>query len=204
MGIFENTYTGLVPTFYNTLIPTDEDNTSLRSIIESFEIQILPSDIVQITNTPNDGILCKTGYRWWEELGVSEEDVSEVLTSKRSMQVKDIHTSHLLTNVRVVYFVVQHIVLPRSGNTNIMSEVDQMVMFCLMARRTINLMRLILDFIFSAVDAIKRSHAALPYGMVLTRVFARAQLPIDEHRKDDKRPTTTRKTFSALGLETIN
>ena len=102
----------LVPIFYSTLVPTDEDNTSLRSIIGSFEIQVLPSDIAQITNTPNEGILCRGGAKWWEELGASEEEVAAILTGKRNLHVREIHTSHFLTNVRAIYFVVQHTVPP--------------------------------------------------------------------------------------------
>ena len=58
LRISEDVYTGLVATFYSTLAPVDEDNTSLRSIIGSFEIQVLPSNLVHITNTPYDGVLC--------------------------------------------------------------------------------------------------------------------------------------------------
>ena len=75
-----------------------------------------------------------------------------------------------------------------------------MVMFCLMTRRMINLVRLILDFILSVVNAERRRYATLPYGMFLTRVFTRAQLPIDGQKANNKRPTITMKTFSALGL----
>ena len=82
-----------------------------------------------------------------------------------------------------------------------MTEVDQMVMFCLMIRRRINLVRLILDNMLSTINEARRSHTAMPYGMLLTRVFARAQLPVDGHKKDEKRPTTTKKTFSAIGLK---
>ena len=84
---------------------------------------------------PNERILCRGGTKWWEEFGVSEDQVAVVLTRKRNMQVREIRTSHLLTPVRAVYSIVQHTVLPRSGNTDVLSEVDQMVMFCLMTRR---------------------------------------------------------------------
>ena len=87
------------------------------------------------------------------------------------------------------------------GNTDVMIEVDHMVMFCLMTRRRINLVWLILDYTLSAIHAARRSHVTLFYGMLLTRVFTRAELPIDGHRKDDKRPTTTMKTFSTMGLK---
>ena len=100
------------------------------------------------------------------------------------MNVRDIHTSYLLTSARVVYYLVQHIVLSRSGTTDVMIEVDQMMMFCLMTKRIINLVRLILDFILAMVNAEKRRHITLPYGMLLTRVFIRAQLPIEGHRVD--------------------
>ena len=86
------------------------------------------------------------------------------------------------------------------GNTNVMTEVDQMVMFYLMTRRRINLVRLILDYMLSTIDEARKSHAAMPYGMLLTHVFTKAQRPIDGHRKDEKCPTTTKKTFSAMGL----
>ena len=65
LRIFENIYTGLVP--------TDEDNISLRSIVGSFEIEVLPSNIAQITDTPNDDILCRPRDKWWEKLGAIEE-----------------------------------------------------------------------------------------------------------------------------------
>ena len=88
------------------------------------------------------------------------------------------------------------------GNTDVITEVNHMVMFCLMTKRRINLIRLILDYMLLAIDAARRSHAALPYGMLLTQVFMRAQLPVDGHRKDEKCPTTTKKTFSAMDLKT--
>ena len=116
----------------------------------------------------------RSGEKWWEELRVTEEEVAEVLTGKRSIHVRDVHTFHLLIFVRATYLVIQHTMLPQSGNTNVMTKVNQMVMFYLMTRRNINLVRLILDFILAAVNAEKRRLATLPYGMFLTRVFIRA------------------------------
>ena len=72
--------------------------------------------------------------------------------------------------------------LPGSGKTNVMSEVDLMVMFCLMIRRRINLVRSVLDFIISATGAERRRHVTLPYGMFLTKVFIKAQLSLDGER----------------------
>ena len=46
-----------------------------------------------------------------------------------------------------------------TGNMDIMIEVDQMLVFCLMTRRRINLVRLILDFILTAANVEKRRHA---------------------------------------------
>ena len=51
------------------------------------------------------------------------------------------------------------------------------------------------------MNATRRSHATLPYGIFLTRVFTRAQLPTDGHKLNNKRPITTMKTFSALRLK---
>ena len=82
-----------------------------------------------------------------------------------------------------------------------MNKVDHMVMFCLITKRRINLIRLILDYMLSVIDVARRSHATLSYGMLLTQVFMRAQLLVDGHRKDEKRPTTTKKTFSTMGLK---
>ena len=116
------------------------------------------------------------------------------------MRVKDIHTSHLLIPIRAVYSVVQHTMLLRSGNTNVITKIDQMVMFCLIMRR-INLVRLILDFILTTINAERRRHATLSYSMFLTRVFIKAQLPLRGHKADNKIPMTMMKTFSALGLK---
>ena len=117
------------------------------------------------------------------------------------MHVRDIQTFDLLVLVRAIYSMVQHTVLPWSGNTDIIIEMDQMVIFCLMIRKRINLVRLILDFILVVVNAERRRHATLPYGMFLTRIFIRVQLPLDGHKADNKRPVTTIKTFSTLGLK---
>ena len=174
MRILKDIYIWLVLAFYSTFTPTDEDNISLRSIVKSFELQVLPLDIAQIINTPDDGIFCRARERWLEEVGASEVEVPGILTGKRSMQVRDIHTFHLLTFVRVVYSMVQHTVLPRSGNTDVMTTMDHMVMFCLMTKKRINLVRLIMDFILLVVHVKRIRHATLPYDMFLTRVFIRA------------------------------
>ena len=98
------------------------------------------------------------------------------------MHVRDIHTSHLLTHIKAVYSVVQQTMLPRSGNKDVMIEVDQMVMYCLMTKRRINLVRLILDYILAVVDATRRSHVILPYGMFLTRAFTRPNFALKDIR----------------------
>ena len=41
----------------------------------------------------------------------------------------------------------------------------------------------------------------MAHGMLLIRVFTRAQLLVDGHRKDEKYPITTMKTFIAMGLK---
>ena len=96
--------------FYSTLNTSDEDNTSLRSIVRSFELQVLPSDIAENTNTPNDGILCHGGENWSKELGATKADVVETLKRKRSIRVRNIRTSHLLTPIKVVYSILQYTV----------------------------------------------------------------------------------------------
>ena len=62
-------------------------------------------------------------------------------------------------------------------------------------------MRLILDFINAIVGAEKKKQARLPYGMFLSRVFNKAQLSLAGERSDNKKPTTTMKTFQALDLK---
>ena len=82
-----------------------------------------------------------------------------------------------------------------------MIDVDQMVMFCLLIKRRINLVRLILDFIISSIHAERKRHFTLLYGMLLTRIFTRAQLPIGGHKLEDNRPKATIDTFIDLGLK---
>ena len=85
---------------------------------------MLPSYITQITNTPNKGILCRGGAKWWEELGATEDEVAVVLTRNHHMQVREIGTSHLLIPVRAMYSVIQHTMLRRMDNIDVMIEVD--------------------------------------------------------------------------------
>ena len=117
------------------------------------------------------------------------------------MSIQDIQTASLLLPVRAIFSVIQHIMLFRSGNMDVMSEIDQMVIFYLTTRKKINFLRLKLDFILDAVGAERRKHTTLLYDMFLTRVFIKAQLPLDGQKPDKKRPTTIMKTFSALGLK---
>ena len=111
-----------------------------------------------------------------------EEEVAEVLTRNSSLHVRDIQMSCLLVPVRAVYSMVHYTVLPRSSSIDVITTVDHIVMFCLITKRRINLVRLILDFMLVAINAKRRRHATLPYGMFLTRVFIRAQLSLDGHR----------------------
>ena len=83
----------------------------------------------------------------------------------------------------------------------VMSKIDKMIVFYLMTKRRINIMRVILHFIISTVGVERRRHATLAYGMFHTKIFIKAQLPLDGEICDKKRPTTTMKTFSALGLK---
>ena len=76
---------------------------------------------LQITNIRNEGIHCHGRDKWWIELEVPEVEVIKALTRNRGMRVRDIHTSSLLTHVRVVSSMVQHSMLPKSGNINAMS-----------------------------------------------------------------------------------
>ena len=78
---------------------------------------MLSFDLVHITNTPNEDILYKGSAKWGEQLGATEEEISEVFSGRRDIQVRDIHTSSLLSNVSDVYSIVQYTVLPREGYT---------------------------------------------------------------------------------------
>ena len=82
-----------------------------------------------------------------------------------------------------------------------MSGVDHMVMFYLMTKRKINLVRMILDFIITTIGAQKKKHATLPYGMFLTPVFINAQYPLNSEKANPKHPASMMKTFQALGLK---
>ena len=106
LRISKDVYIGVVSAFYSTLALVDEENTSIRSIIGSFEIQVHPFDLAHITNTQNEGVLCRGGTKWWEQLEVSKEEVFEVLTGKRDMQLRNIRTASLLSNVRAVNSIV--------------------------------------------------------------------------------------------------
>ena len=103
MRISKDIYIRVVLAFYSTLNATNEDNTYLRSIIRSFKLNIFTSDIAKITNTPNEGIRCCGRDRWWEELGVSEAEVTETLTGNRGVRVRDIQISSLLTPINIYF-----------------------------------------------------------------------------------------------------
>ena len=60
--------------------------------------------------------------------------------------------------------------LTRRGDTEVMTDENQMVMFYLQTWRRFNLVRLILDFIISSVHTDRRRHFTLPYGLLMTRV----------------------------------
>ena len=49
-----------------------------------------------------------------------------------------------------------------------------------------------------------KGDATLPYDMFLTRVLIRAQLPLDGHRADNKRPTSTMKNLLCTRIETLS
>ena len=88
-----------------------------------------------------------------------------------------ISASQLSVEMRLPHSIISYIRLPKTSRFNFLSKRDLIIMHCILEKIPINLPKLMISYMCKAST---KTHASLPYVMVLTTLFRAFRVPILE------------------------
>ena len=148
-------YPALVKEFYNTL---SIENDGIYAVVRRVIIQLNEDILGRILQLPNQGVT---------DLTLEDEDntIRKVLGPNVKFSNGKILANQLSTELRLLHTYVTHILFPRIGRFNLITDRDLVMMQHIMEQTSVNLPRLILNYMW---DCATKKHSSLPYGMILT------------------------------------
>ncbi|GAV72049.1 hypothetical protein CFOL_v3_15538 [Cephalotus follicularis] len=164
-------YIELVKEFYSNLLNVggDCDNLGIKSKVSKSVIKFDGKLLGGILSVPADGSKFFETKKWPEDPELVLEDCLRVFYLNENLfggMAKP--TNVLSAEHRLLHHIVSTHVLPTSGGHEKMSYQDLYVMWHVVARKPLNLPYLIMK---NMLRASSRIDGALPYGMVITKIF---------------------------------
>ena len=80
--------------------------------------------------------------------------------------------------MRLLHSIIGHILFPKIGRFDFVSERDFIIMHYILEEIPINLPKLVISYM---IEASTKSQASLSYGMILTTLFREFRVPIAEN-----------------------
>ena len=124
-------------------------------------------------------------------LNISTEGCSPTIHSKRKATLRLIlgkeevspleivTTNQLSVEMRLLHSIIGHILFPKTGRFDFVSERDLIIMHCVLEKIPINLPKLMISYM---IEASTKSQASLSYGMILTILFKEFRVPINKNK----------------------
>ena len=106
--------------------------------------------------------------------------------------------------MRLLYSIVTHILFPKTGHFDFISERDLIIMHCIPEEYSLNLPKLMITHI---IEGSTKRNACLPYGMVLTLLFQdfKVSIPKDEPKRLLRHTDIySSQSLIRMGLQKIN
>ena len=85
--------------------------------------------------------------------------------------------NQLNDEMRLLHSFVTHILFPKIGRFDFISDRDLAIMKYIMEQRSVNLPRIMMSYMWEAAS---KKHSSLSYGMVLTQIFKEYRVSIHE------------------------
>ena len=88
-----------------------------------------------------------------------------------------VSANQLSSEMRLLHSIVTHILFPKIGHFDFISERDLIIMYCILEEHPLNLSNLVISHM---IEGSTKKNMCLPYGMVLTLIFREFGVPINE------------------------
>ena len=148
----------LIKEFYNTLAIR---KIGLYAVVKRVTIKITEEILGRVIHMSTNGLV-DTG------LEDKKGTVRMIIGDNARYTNGELLANQLNAEMRLLHSFVTHILFPKIGRFDFISDRDLAIMKYIMEQRSVNLPRLMMNYIWKA--AIKK-HFSLPYGMVLTLIF---------------------------------
>ncbi|GAU46633.1 hypothetical protein TSUD_284810 [Trifolium subterraneum] len=166
--IKETVYPLLVQAFYfNAQVFPDKD--MITSNIKDVELVVDPYVIGSLIGIKSEGLEVY-GNNWYDQVKISKEELKKKMFTEEGAKKSAPPSSMLKTEYKLLHNMCQHSFFPRTGSKDKVTDLDLLMMYHMAKGVKLNLPYIILHhMIHVATSGFKK--IALPYAMLLTRVF---------------------------------
>ncbi|GAU50452.1 hypothetical protein TSUD_139200 [Trifolium subterraneum] len=166
--IKETVYPLLVQAFYyNAQVFPEKD--LITSNIKDVELAVDPYMIGSLIGIKSEGLEVYGNY-WYDQVKISKEELKRKMFTEEGAKKNSPPSSMLKTEYKLLHNMCQHSFFPRTGSKDKVTDLDLLMMYHMAKGVKLNLPYIILHhMIHVATSGYKK--IALPYAMLLTRVF---------------------------------
>ncbi|GAU51156.1 hypothetical protein TSUD_411950 [Trifolium subterraneum] len=166
--IKETVYPLLVQAFYfNAQVFPEKD--MITSNIKDVELVVDPYVIGSLIGIKSEGLEVY-GNDWYDQVKISKEELKKKMFTEEGAKKNAPPSSMLKTEYKLLHNMCQHSFFPRTGSKDKVTDLDLLMMYHIAKGVKLNLPYIILHhMIHVATSGFKK--IALPYAMLLTRVF---------------------------------
>ncbi|GAU50293.1 hypothetical protein TSUD_137470 [Trifolium subterraneum] len=166
--IKETVYPLLVQAFYfNAQVFPEKD--MITSNIKDVELVVDPYVIGSLIGIKSEGLEVY-GNDWYDQVKISKEELKKKMFTEEGAKKNAPPSSMLKTEYKLLHNMCQHSFFPRTGSKDKVTDLDLLMMYHMAKGVKLNLPYIILHhMIHAATSGFKK--IALPYAMLLTRVF---------------------------------
>ncbi|GAU51913.1 hypothetical protein TSUD_416960 [Trifolium subterraneum] len=164
----ETIYPLLVQAFYfNAQVFPEKD--MITSNIKDVELVVDPYVIGSLIGIKSEGLEVY-GNDWYDQVKISKEELKKKMFTEEGDKKNAPPSSMLKTEYKLLHNMCQHSFFPRTGSKDKVTDLDLLMMYHMAKGVKLNLPYIILHhMIHVATSGFKK--IALPYAMLLTRVF---------------------------------
>jgi hypothetical protein len=183
----------LVQAFYHNANVHPDKNLIIFDL-KGTQIQLDPNVISDLLKIPLEGVEIY-GNKWFSKLDINRETLIGEMFNEQGAQMTNPSSSFLKKEFKILHNICLHSIFPRTGSKDKVTENDFLVMHHLSKGIKLNLPYLIIQhLIYAASSDIKK--IALPYGMILTRIFRMFKIDETNQRIDN--------SYTPFGLKNVH
>ncbi|WJX78141.1 Delta-1-pyrroline-5-carboxylate synthase [Trifolium repens] len=172
----------LVQAFYHNA-NVHEDKNLIISNIRGVEIQIDTETLGCLINLPFEGATIYGGD-WYSKLGVSKEALILELFNEEGAKMEEPTSSYLKKEFKIIHNMLLHCIFPRIGSKQKVTDIDLLIMYHMTKGIKLNLPYVIIQHMIHAAKSGSKK-IALPYGMILTKIFRIFEIDESNQRVDN-------------------